>query len=167
MTASSAFFLNLIELLAILAVLAAVWLVYEHRDGFAFTATTVTIAACIGSIFVNLYPNVMVSSTSAAYNLTVHNTASAPLRPQGADHRRHRLPAPGRDLPGLDLLRVPAPGQPAPTFQPAPELSTPPDAGARPRHLKRLPRLLVMHLTARAERIGKENSTWPTKRHAW
>ena len=77
-TASSAFFLNLIELLAILAVLAAVWLVYEHRDGFAFTATTVTIAACIGSIFVNLYPNVMVSSTSAAYNLTVHNTASGP-----------------------------------------------------------------------------------------
>ena len=39
-TASSAFFLNLIELTAILAVIAAVWLVYEHRDGFAFTATT-------------------------------------------------------------------------------------------------------------------------------
>jgi cytochrome d ubiquinol oxidase subunit II len=77
-TASSAFFLNLIELTAILAVIAAVWLVYEHRDGFAFTATTVTIAACIGSIFVNLYPNVMVSSTSAAYNLTVRNTASPP-----------------------------------------------------------------------------------------
>ena len=77
-TASSAFFLNLIELLAILAVLAAVWLVYAGRDGFAFTATTVTVASCIVSIFVDLYPNVMVSSTSAAYNLTVHNTASAP-----------------------------------------------------------------------------------------
>src|SRR5215468_6263364 len=38
--ASSAFFLNVIELLAIVAVLAAVWLVYAHRDGFAFTATT-------------------------------------------------------------------------------------------------------------------------------
>ena len=75
-TASSSFFLNLVELLAILAVIAAVWLVYEHRDGFAFTATTVTIAACIGSIFVDLYPNVMVSSTNPAYNLTVHNTAS-------------------------------------------------------------------------------------------
>jgi cytochrome d ubiquinol oxidase subunit II len=53
-----------------------VWLVYEHREGFAFAATTVTIASCILSIFVGLYPNVMVSSTSAAYNLTVHNTAS-------------------------------------------------------------------------------------------
>jgi len=75
-TASGTFFLNLVELLAILAVIAAVWLVYEHRDGFAFTATTVTIAASVGSIFVDLYPNVMVSSTNSAYNLTVHNTAS-------------------------------------------------------------------------------------------
>jgi cytochrome bd ubiquinol oxidase subunit II len=77
-TASTAFFLNVIELLAILAALAAVWLVYSRSDGFAFAATTVTIAASILSIFVDLYPNVMVSSTSKAYNLTVHNTASNP-----------------------------------------------------------------------------------------
>jgi cytochrome bd ubiquinol oxidase subunit II len=73
---STTFFLNPIELLAILAVLAAVWLVHDHREGFAFTATTVTMASCIVAIFVGLYPNVMVSSTNAAYNLTVHNTAS-------------------------------------------------------------------------------------------
>jgi cytochrome bd ubiquinol oxidase subunit II len=77
-TANRGFFLNVIELLAILAALAAVWLVYDHREGFAFTATTVTIAACIVSIFVDLYPNVMVSSTNAAFNLTAHNTASPP-----------------------------------------------------------------------------------------
>jgi cytochrome bd ubiquinol oxidase subunit II len=75
-TANRGFFLNLIELLAILAVLAAVALVYAGRDGWAFTATAVTIASCILSIFVDLYPNVMVSSTSHAYNLTAHNTAS-------------------------------------------------------------------------------------------
>jgi cytochrome d ubiquinol oxidase subunit II len=75
-TASSEFFLSPVELLAVLAVLAAVWLVYEQRDGFAFAATAVTMAACIVSIFADLYPNVMVSSTSPAYNLTVHNTAS-------------------------------------------------------------------------------------------
>jgi cytochrome d ubiquinol oxidase subunit II len=74
--ASDTFFLNPVELLTILAVLAAVWLIYEHRYGFAFTATTVTIASAIVSIFVGLYPNVMVSSTSSANNLTVHNTAS-------------------------------------------------------------------------------------------
>jgi cytochrome d ubiquinol oxidase subunit II len=77
-TASTTFFLNVIELLAILAVLAAIWLVYVGRDGFAFTVTTVTIVSCVLAIFVNLYPNVMVSSTNPAYNLTVHNTASPP-----------------------------------------------------------------------------------------
>jgi cytochrome d ubiquinol oxidase subunit II len=73
---TTAFFINPVELLAILAVIAAVWLVYDHREGFAFAATTVTMAACIVTIFTGLYPNVMVSSTSAADNLTVHNTAS-------------------------------------------------------------------------------------------
>ena len=73
---STTFFLRPLELLAIIAVLAAVWLAYARRDGFAFTATTITMAASIASIFVGLYPNVMVSSTSPAYNLTVHNTAS-------------------------------------------------------------------------------------------
>jgi cytochrome bd-type quinol oxidase subunit 2 len=73
---SDTFFLNPIELLAILAVLAAFWLVYEDRDGFSFTATTVTMASAIVAIFVGLYPNVMVSSTSAANNLTAYNTAS-------------------------------------------------------------------------------------------
>ena len=77
-TASTTFFLNVIELLAVLAVIAAVWLVYDHREGFAFAATTVTIGSCIISLFVDLYPNVMVSSTNPAYNLTVHNTASNP-----------------------------------------------------------------------------------------
>jgi cytochrome bd ubiquinol oxidase subunit II len=74
---TTAFFINPIELLAILAVLTAVWLVYDNRAGFAFAATTVTIASCIIAIFTGLYPNVMASTTNAAYNLTARNTASA------------------------------------------------------------------------------------------
>jgi cytochrome d ubiquinol oxidase subunit II len=73
---SDTFFLNPVELLAILAVLAALWLVYEPRDGSAFAATTVTMASAVVAIFTGLYPNVMVSSTSAANNLTAYNTAS-------------------------------------------------------------------------------------------
>jgi cytochrome bd-type quinol oxidase subunit 2 len=73
---STTFFLNPIELLVILAVFAAMWLVYEQRDGFAFAATTVTMASAIVAIFTALYPNVMVSSTNAANNLTAQNTAS-------------------------------------------------------------------------------------------
>jgi cytochrome d ubiquinol oxidase subunit II len=75
-TSRSTFFLNPVELLAVLAVIAAVWLIYDHREGFAFAATTVTMAASIVALFTGLYPNVMVSSTKAAYDLTVHNTAS-------------------------------------------------------------------------------------------
>jgi cytochrome d ubiquinol oxidase subunit II len=75
---SSTFFLRPLELLAIVAVLAALWLVYAHSDGFAFTAATITTATCIVSVFVGLYPNVMVSSTNPAYSLTVNNTASDP-----------------------------------------------------------------------------------------
>ncbi len=77
-TAGTTFFLNVIELLGVLAVIAAIMLVYGHHEGFAFAATTITMASCILSIFVDLYPNVMVSSTSKAYNLTVQNTASNP-----------------------------------------------------------------------------------------
>jgi cytochrome bd ubiquinol oxidase subunit II len=66
-----------VQILAVIAVLAAARLaVSEQHDGWAFSASAVAIAACVGSIFIDLYPNVMVSSTSAAYNLRVNNSAS-------------------------------------------------------------------------------------------
>ena len=34
------------------------------------------IAAAVGQLFIALYPNVMVSSTNHAYNLTVNNSAA-------------------------------------------------------------------------------------------
>ncbi len=68
--------LNPVELAAAIAAFAAVWLVYSRSDGWAFAATTVTMAACVLSIFVDLYPRVMVSSTSPAFSLTVYTTAS-------------------------------------------------------------------------------------------
>jgi len=77
-TATSSVLLNPVEFLAVLAALAAVWFAYDERAGWAFASTTVTMAASILAIFVDLYPNVMVSSTSPAFNLTVHNTASPP-----------------------------------------------------------------------------------------
>jgi cytochrome d ubiquinol oxidase subunit II len=66
-----------VQILAVLAVIFAARLaVSEHHDGAAFTASAIAIAAAIGSIFINLYPNVMVSSTNSGYNLTVNNSAS-------------------------------------------------------------------------------------------
>jgi cytochrome bd ubiquinol oxidase subunit II len=63
---------------AVLAVLVAAWQVGRGRDGLAFTATSVTMAAVVVTIFVALYPRVMVSSLGAASDLTVTNTASSP-----------------------------------------------------------------------------------------
>jgi cytochrome d ubiquinol oxidase subunit II len=65
------------EVLAVVAVVfAAILAASEEHDGSAFAASATAIAATVGTIFVDLYPNVMVSSTNAAYNLTVNNSAS-------------------------------------------------------------------------------------------
>jgi cytochrome bd ubiquinol oxidase subunit II len=62
---------------AVLAAAAAVWLVGRDRDGLAFLATSLTIAMVAVSIFVGLYPRVMVSTLGSASDLTVTNTASS------------------------------------------------------------------------------------------
>ena len=64
--------------LAVVAALAAAWQVGRGRDGVAFAATTLTVAAVVVSIFVALYPRVMVSTLGSANDLTVTNTSSAP-----------------------------------------------------------------------------------------
>ncbi|MCD2195216.1 cytochrome d ubiquinol oxidase subunit II [Actinomycetospora endophytica] len=66
------------ELLAVLAVITAAVLVRERRLGLAFGATSLTIAAVVASIFGELYPRVLVSTTSPANDLTVAGTASSP-----------------------------------------------------------------------------------------
>ena len=67
-----------IEALGLMAVIAAAWLASAKADGWAFTAAAVGIAGTVGSIFQELFPRVMISTTNAAYNLTVNNTASPP-----------------------------------------------------------------------------------------
>jgi cytochrome d ubiquinol oxidase subunit II len=68
--------LNPAELAAAVAAVAAAWLAVDRREGWAFTATTVTMAASVLAIFVDLYPRVMVSTAGPGYDLTVRNTAS-------------------------------------------------------------------------------------------
>ncbi len=64
------------EFLAILAAIAVVPLVYAGRSGLAFAATSATMAFVVISLFLELYPRVMVSSTGAANDLTTTNTAA-------------------------------------------------------------------------------------------
>src|SRR5262245_12723210 len=68
---------DLIPTAAVLAVFAVSWLVREDRDGWAFAMTAFAIAATVASIFIDLYPRVMVSSTNAANSLTIENASSS------------------------------------------------------------------------------------------
>ncbi|WP_456825787.1 cytochrome d ubiquinol oxidase subunit II [Cellulomonas sp. P5_E12] len=62
--------------LAVVAVLLAGALSRAGREGWAFTATAIAIALTVVTLFANLYPNVLVSSTAASDSLTVTSTAS-------------------------------------------------------------------------------------------
>jgi len=77
-TAGSGSLPSLPVVVAVLAVLTAAWQVGRGRDGLAFATTAVTMAAVVVSIFVALYPRVMVSTLGSANDLTVTNTSSAP-----------------------------------------------------------------------------------------
>ncbi len=64
------------QIFGVIGVISAALLVNTDQDGWAFVSSGFAIAAAIGQIFISLYPNVMVSSTNTAYNLTVNNAAS-------------------------------------------------------------------------------------------
>jgi cytochrome d ubiquinol oxidase subunit II len=67
---------------AVVAVLAAVALVGAlaanvlRREGWAFIGTALTIGLAVVALFLNLYPNVMPSSTDPAFSLTISNASS-------------------------------------------------------------------------------------------
>jgi cytochrome bd ubiquinol oxidase subunit II len=60
------------------ALLAAALLVARRREGWAFTATAVAVAAVVVVLFGSLYPAVLPSLTDRAFDLTVANAASGP-----------------------------------------------------------------------------------------
>jgi cytochrome d ubiquinol oxidase subunit II len=62
---------------AIAALLAALVLVRMARDGWAFAATAVSMVSVVATIFVGLYPRVLVSSPNFQNSLTLSNASSA------------------------------------------------------------------------------------------
>ena len=61
---------------ALLAVVGSLVAQFRARDGLAFTASSIAIGVAVASLFVSLYPQVLVSSTNASYSLTVAGSAS-------------------------------------------------------------------------------------------
>ncbi len=67
---------NPIDALALVAVAAAALFAEAGSEGWSFASAAVAIGSVVGSIFFDLFPRVMVSTTNSAYNLTVSNSAS-------------------------------------------------------------------------------------------
>jgi hypothetical protein len=104
---------------AVIAV-AAAWLlgrdpqglVSRDWNGLAFVATSLTIAMVVLSIFLGLYPRVMVSTLGSANDLTVANTASSSYTLRVMTVVAVILLPVVLAYQGVDLLRVPAPDRP-------------------------------------------------------
>lgn len=68
----------------ILPVLSAVSLILTRvflgvkKEGLSFAATGLAIVFTVASLFTALFPNVMISSTAADFNLTIYNASSSP-----------------------------------------------------------------------------------------
>ena len=68
---------GIVPIAAIVLPFAAGTLVRAGRAGWAFAATTLSIVLLTATIFLNLYPRVLVSSTDKAYSLTIFTTSSS------------------------------------------------------------------------------------------
>jgi cytochrome d ubiquinol oxidase subunit II len=69
---------GLVPLLALGTLLAAGALIHRERMGWAFVMTTLTIAFTVATLFLALYPRVMVSSLDPEWSLTIYNASSTP-----------------------------------------------------------------------------------------
>lgn len=61
-----------------IALLTAGYLIYIRRSGWAFLLTSLAIVFAMTTIFMVLYPRVLVSSLDPAYSLTIYNASSSP-----------------------------------------------------------------------------------------
>lgn len=67
-----------IPILAGLSLLAVPFFIRAKRDGWAFFMTTMTITFSTITVFLVLFPRVMISSLNPSWSLTVYNAASSP-----------------------------------------------------------------------------------------
>ncbi len=69
---------GLVPVLAVASLVGAGALVHARRMGWAFVLTSVSLALATGTIFLSLYPRVMVSSLNPDWSLTIYNASSSP-----------------------------------------------------------------------------------------
>jgi len=69
---------GIVPILAGLAILSVGYLLKIKKEGWAFVMTGITIAFSTITIFMGLFPRVMVSSTNPDWSLTIYNASSSP-----------------------------------------------------------------------------------------
>lgn len=66
----------IVVILGVAAYLLAGYFMTKKKDGYAFGMTGAVMALSVASIFIGLFPRVMISSLDQAFNLTITNAAS-------------------------------------------------------------------------------------------
>lgn len=70
---------GILPVTGIVAILLAGLFLRRGRDGWAFFTTAVSIALALVTMFLYMFPRVMISTIDPAYSLTIVNAASTPL----------------------------------------------------------------------------------------
>lgn len=68
--------LSIVLVIGVIAFLSAGYFMKIKKDGWAFGMTGAVIALSVMSVFIGLFPRVMISSINSAFDLTIHNAAS-------------------------------------------------------------------------------------------
>jgi cytochrome d ubiquinol oxidase subunit II len=67
-----------VSICALIVAMLAGYFVFIRRTGWAFIMTCLVIALTVATVFLTLYPRLMVSSLNPAWSLTITNAASGP-----------------------------------------------------------------------------------------
>jgi len=67
-----------VPITGMVAILLAGYLLRRKRDGWAFAMTAVSIAFSLATLFMILYPRLMISSLNPDWSLTIYNASSSP-----------------------------------------------------------------------------------------
>lgn len=69
---------GILPVVVVLCLLVVGWLLHQKREGWAFGVMALTMVLGIGTIFLELYPRVLVSNPNPENSLTIFNSASGP-----------------------------------------------------------------------------------------
>ena len=65
--------------LVAVALLFAIWMNQQGKEGLAFTGTAVTMAMAVATYFLALFPDVMPTTLEGGTSLTIMNASSTPM----------------------------------------------------------------------------------------